>query len=77
LESDLYRLYSFYWLILVERASIGKKRWKRLYGWVVREIDNGIAPNFSEKVVAEAKALAKSNPHPMWRNRNILRGDHG
>lgn len=72
LESDLYRLYSFYWLILKQRSAIGRKRWKKLYGWVVREIDNGIAKNFSKDAIGEAKEQALTKPHPMWANRIIL-----
>lgn len=72
LESDLYRLYSFYWLILKQRSTVGRKRWKKLYGWVVREIDNGIAKNFSKDAVGEAKEQALTKPHPMWANRIIL-----
>lgn len=72
IEDDLYRLYSFYWLILSERSFIGGKKWKRLYGWVVREIDSHIAPKFSDAVILKARNSARENPHPMWRKRQIL-----
>jgi len=72
LEDDLYRLYSFYWLILSERPYIGRKRWKRLYGWLIREIDNKIAPSFNKKLALDAKESARVEPHPMWKQRKIL-----
>lgn len=74
LESDLYRLYSFYWLLLSERSALGKKRWKRLYGWVIREIDNAISNAFDETVVKQAKDSARTTPHPMWKDRSIIGG---
>ena len=72
LESDLYRLFSFYWLVIKQRSLIGKKRWKSLYGWVVREIDNQIAIRFDPKIINLSKQKARSNPHPMWINKKIL-----
>jgi hypothetical protein len=75
IQDDLYRLFSFYWLILSERAFVGRKRWKRLYGWVIREIDQGISPKFTAKVVETTKKLAREKPHPMWKHRRILGGE--
>jgi hypothetical protein len=77
LESDLYRLFSFYWLILKERNAIGRKRWKKLYSWVIREIDGSISNQFSVTAVAEAKQAAMINPHPMWKQRMILGAANG
>ncbi|MEE8057240.1 MAG: hypothetical protein V3T17_05320 [Pseudomonadales bacterium] len=77
LEDDLHRLYSFYWLILRERNTLGRKRWKKLYSWIIREIDNSIAKVFSDDSVAEAKEYAMLHPHPMWAKRDILGADNG
>ena len=72
MESDLHRLFSFYWLLLKERGILGRTRWKNVYSWVIREIDNSITPNFAASVVAREKERARTSPHPMWRDRGIL-----
>jgi hypothetical protein len=74
MESDLHRLFSFYWLLLKERALLGKNRWKAVYSWVIRVIDRDIAPRFDGHVVAEARDRARHQPHPMWRDRALLVG---
>jgi hypothetical protein len=75
MESDLHRLFSFYWLLVKERNLLGRNQWNKVYGWVIREIDRVIAPKFSRKVVEQAKAAAFSSPHPMWRDRELLQGE--
>ncbi|BEU21244.1 integrase [Paraburkholderia sp. 22B1P] len=78
MESDLYRLYSFYWLLVKERTLLGRNRWQKVYGWVVREIDQSIAPRFAAAIVKQAKESAYADPHPMWRDRSMLQGQsHG
>ena len=72
MESDLYRMYSFYWLLVKERNLIGRSQWQKVYGWVIREIDRVIAPRFSASVMKEAKEKAFVDPHPMWRDRSML-----
>jgi hypothetical protein len=69
---DLYRLFSFYWLLVKERSGLGRNRWARVYGWVIREIDRAIAPRFSADRVTEARRRAREDPHPMWRDRAAL-----
>ena len=78
MESDLYRMYSFYWLLVKERNLLGRNRWQKVYGWVAREIDQIIAPHFAEAVVKQEKDRAYADPHPMWRDRSMLQGQsHG
>ncbi|WP_250520787.1 hypothetical protein [Caballeronia sp. AAUFL_F2_KS46] len=78
MESDLYRMYSFYWLLVKERNLLGRNRWQKVYGWVAREIDQSIAPHFAAAVVKQAKDKAYADPHPMWRDRSMLQGQsHG
>ncbi|MFM0470448.1 integrase, partial [Paraburkholderia strydomiana] len=72
MESDLYRLYSFYWLLVKERSLLGRNQWNKVYGWVVREIDSVVALHFPPRSIREAKAKAHATPHPMWRDRSIL-----
>ena len=74
LESDLHRLYSFYWLLVKERNCVGRKKWKKLYAWIIRVIDRDVGSAFCEDVIDSAKASAKSKPHPMWRDRTMLLG---
>lgn len=74
LESDLHRLYSFYWLLVKERSFIGRKKWKKLYAWIIKVIDQDIGSAFNEDIIASAKARAKSKPHPMWLDRTMLLG---
>lgn len=72
LESDLHRLFSFYWLLLKERSFIGRKKWKKLYAWIIKVIDQDVGSVFSEDIITSAKASAKSKPHPMWLDRTML-----
>lgn len=77
MESDLYRLFSFYWLLVKERNLVGRNQWQKVYGWVTREIDRVIVPHFSTRIVKQAKEKAFVDPHPMWRDRSMLLGhDH-
>ncbi|CAI2024964.1 Uncharacterised protein [Serratia fonticola] len=70
--SDLHRLYSFYWLLIKERNILRRNSWHKVYGWVIREIDQVISPRFNQKMVTSARENAKLNPHPMWRDRAML-----
>ena len=72
IESDLHRLFSFYWLIRKERGFIGRKQWKKLYSWVIKVIENEIEPAFDKLVVDKAKESAFNTPNPMWLSRNSL-----
>lgn len=71
-KEDLYRLFSFYWLIVHEREQVGAKRWSRYFAHIVRIIDRDIAPQFDEAYVQTIKAEARVNPHPAWKHRSQL-----
>lgn len=72
LESDLYRLFSFYWLLVKERNFIGRKKWKKLYAWIIKVVEQEIEPAFDWDKVKQAKDKAYLEPHPMWRERKGL-----
>jgi len=72
LESDLHRLFSFYWLLVKERGFIGRRKWKKTYSWVIRVIEKEIEPIFCNDLVSEIKGRAKVQPHPMWVERMSL-----
>lgn len=71
-KEDLYRLFSFYWLIVHERKQVGAKRWSRYFAHIVRIIDRDIAPQFDKAYVQTIKAEAQANPHPAWKHRSQL-----
>lgn len=71
-KEDLYRLFSFYWLIVYEREQVGAKRWSKYFAHIIRIIDRDIAPQFGADYVATIKAEAQANPHPAWKNRHQL-----
>lgn len=71
-KEDLYRLFSFYWLIVHEREQVGAKRWSRYFAHIIRIIDRDIAPQFDEAYVQTIKAEAHVNPHPAWKHRSQL-----
>jgi hypothetical protein len=66
-QDDLYRLFSFYYKLLAERIKIASHHWIKTYSWVIKVIDEQIAPQFDSIVVEEAKRQARENPHPAWR----------
>ena len=74
-EADLHRLYSFYWLMVRERHRIGSKRWGKLYGWIVRLIDDHITSRFPSDWINAVKQRAKDEPHPFWRDSMLIDGD--
>lgn len=74
MASDLYRLFSFYWLLIRERNILQRNRWHKVYGRVIREIDQVISPRFSKDIVAKAREEARVKPHAMWRDRAMLAG---
>jgi len=74
-KADLYRLYSFYWLMVRERNRIAGKRWSQLYGWIVRLIDEHIASQFPPDWINTVKQQAKVEPHPFWCDSTLIDGD--
>ncbi len=83
LESDLYRLYSFYFLLIKERNFMQRQRWMEVYGKIIDIIDHEIVETnlrtaqnprgcFNPLRVKRMRERAECDPHPMWRNREIL-----
>jgi len=71
-EADLYRLYSFYWFLIRERSRVGASRWAKVYGWIVRLIDEQVTARFDVGRVKAARDRARTDPHPFWRDPNTL-----
>lgn len=71
LESDLYRLFSFYWTILEEKNFIGNKKWQDYYSWVIETIEKEIEPLFKIKTVKMEKERARVDRHPMWQKNRL------
>lgn len=83
MESDLYRIFSFYWLILDERNTMDRRIWEATYGRIARIIEHDIVARntksktnpsgaFSDAAVRLAKLRAKRSPHPLWKTRHAL-----
>lgn len=72
---DLWRLYSFYWLLKDEAGRLPNQRWSALYSNAALVIENDIAPRFSNTLVEQASRKARTHPHPFWRLRSSLRGE--
>jgi hypothetical protein len=70
---DLYRIFSFYWAIVRNRDSLGRKNWKKHLRHILSVIDNNIAIQFPVPYIAAMKEKAKNTPHPYWKNLNMLR----
>ncbi len=71
-KEDLYRLFSFYWLIVYEREQIGAKRWSKYFAHIIRIIDRYIVPQFDAEYVQKIRDEAQANPHPAWKHRAQL-----
>lgn len=75
---DLYRLFSFYWLIVRERDRVDKRKWQRTYAHIVRLIDRDVIHRgielkiFRRKQVADARERARVDPHPFWASPDSL-----
>lgn len=69
---DLYRLFSFYFRVLAERARMGKQRWAKQYAQIPRLIDDYIVAEglrrgiFKAEAVTAAREHARREPHPFW-----------
>jgi hypothetical protein len=69
---DMYKVLSLYRLLVHERARIGRSKWKRLFGNVIRTIDRDIIAEgvrkglLTDAVVEEARRKAEVEPHPFW-----------
>ena len=71
---DLYRVFSLYWMLVGMRQRMGASAWKRVYGHIIRIIDREIAPQFDAEIVAIQRQRAKADPHPFWRDPDLLEG---
>ncbi|MCK7550675.1 hypothetical protein [Marinobacter goseongensis] len=71
---DLYRVYSLYWMLVRMRETMGASAWKRVYGHIIRIIDREITPQFDAELVAIQRQRAKVDPHPFWRDPDLLEG---
>ena len=71
---DLYRVYSLYWMLVRQRERMGASAWKRVYWHIIRIIDTEIAPRFDAEFVAIQCQRAKVDPHPFWRDPDLLEG---
>jgi len=75
---DLWRLYSFYWRVLRERARIDKRRWQRQLGHIPRLIERdvieaGLASKaFKQADVYAARERARRDPHPFWASPTVI-----
>jgi hypothetical protein len=65
-DADLWRLYSFYWFLISERGRVGASRWAKIYGWIVRLIDEQVTARFDPVRVKAAREKARLQPHPFW-----------
>jgi hypothetical protein len=66
-EDDLWRLFSFYYRLLAERAKIAPAHWLKTHGPIIRRIDAEIASQFPSDKVESARIKAQTTPHPTWR----------
>lgn len=69
---DLWRLFSFYYLIESERNILNAHDWEQWYGHVRDIIDTEIAPDFPAAAVQAARERARRDPHPYWKTRDRL-----
>lgn len=65
---DLYRVFSLYWALIQVRQKMGGSAWKRVYGHIIRIIDQEITPQFGAELVSIQRQRAKVDPHPFWRD---------
>lgn len=69
---DLWRLFSFYYRVIGERARMDKGRWSKSYAHIPRMIqrdviEEGLRRNiFKPDQVKNAKERARIDPHPFW-----------
>lgn len=69
---DLYRLFSFYWLIIKEKSRVDKRKWQRKYAHIVRLIDRDVIEAglkkkvFRQDQIEKARERARVSPHPFW-----------
>jgi len=68
-KDDSHKIFSFYWFLLNKKVQIPSKAWQKAYAWIIRVIDEEVAPKLGSPDEIEAlKCKAKSDPHPAWPN---------
>lgn len=67
-ERDLHRLFSFYWFLLEITESSPDVELTQRYQAVLILIDEVTAERFDVSLVSAARAAAKVDRHPFWRN---------
>jgi len=67
-SDDLHRVFSLYWALVRMRQKMGASAWKRVYGHIIRIIDQEIAPQFDGELVSIQRQRAEVDPHPFWRD---------
>lgn len=71
-KEDAHKIFSFYWFLLNKKNAMPQKAWERSYAWIIRTIDQDIAPNLGNaKEIDILKQNAVKNPHPAWPNKKI------
>jgi hypothetical protein len=69
---DLYRVFSFYWRILLERENMDVRIWDKYYAHIPRLIERDVIQQglrtkvFKLAEVEEARRNARHAPHPFW-----------
>ncbi|WP_233874470.1 hypothetical protein [Paraburkholderia adhaesiva] len=80
---DLYRLFSFYWRVLRERSTMGKRRWKAQFAHIARLIESDVVQAgldkgiFKNDVIEAERRRAHHDPHPFWRSETVMADLHG
>lgn len=75
---DLWRLFSFYWRVLLERSRVDKDRWRQRLAHIPRLIERdvveaGVARKvFTRRQVDDARERARLDPHPFWATESII-----
>ncbi|MDM0007491.1 hypothetical protein QTI51_22875 [Variovorax sp. J22G73] len=75
---DLYRLFSFYWRILSERARMDARRWQKQLAHIARLIERDIVESgvqrgiFKQALVDRERERARQDPHPFWRGEEVI-----
>lgn len=70
---DLYKLYSFYWRVLLERDRMDARLWDKHYAHIPRLIERDVIEAglrkrvFKPADVEAARERARRDPHPFWR----------
>jgi hypothetical protein len=70
-ESALWRLYSFYWLLLEKGPALRRLRLSGQVRFVLHVIDSVVTERFGA-VAVKAKERARNRPHPIWASADTM-----